>query len=1008
MKIRFKPDTFPEPMRSLPYCVWKREKAGKVPYDTKTGMRARADVADTFDNLENAISAYENGGFSGIGFCIMPGYTVGCIDIDHCADDDGALDERAEQVLSIMPEAWAEYSPSHTGLHLYFVVPDSFVFDRDAYYVNSHKQGMEIYLPGVTSHFMTVTGEKLAVTDDYHAEADERGNVGDHHSETDARGNVGDHHAEPSMLVTCDQLQTFLDTFMRRPAMRMKNIAPPASGSILTDGEVIQKCISEDGNGQRFMALYRGDWEECRPDDYADNENWSRSEAELSLCRKLAFYCRGDQEQMDRLYRASGLYRDKWDRRLGNSTYGALTMNTAIAGCGAFYERPERMSAEDDFAPLDYEASIDTLLANELTTEVALSDDTLLLAAWAYKYDMLRYTKIREALPKSVRIRNFERAMKQKLRDVPDADNSEPCRTALLHLTSISTPGMVVPPNWVVSERGVSHLEMVLGEMKAVTVSSEPLFISAKMVNVDDGTEKLEVTFRRNGRYKTLIAPRSDLLNKASIIKYADEGLPVSSGTAGSMTKFIAEMEAANDRAIPLKRCIRRAGWVEDEFFPYYLRSPMTGQEDIENAERFLEHLHTEGSEQLWLNTAAKVRTMPYARAMLAASFASPLLYVLQHRNIYYHSWCGTRSGKTAGLKFAMSVWGDPAALVKSYFATMVGMEHRAGTMKHLPLALDELQTIEKRLDINNMVYTLGNGVGKTRGRAGGGIRATDSWQNCILSTGEQPISTDNSMDGINTRLFEVYGKPVEDEEMAAQMHQVAERNYGFAGEKFIRFIAETVLGKGDTQLIQGDTQLIQGDMDTMRSTLNMLYAEGAVKADNIDVICLADYYSSIAVFGLDTSAAWDEAIELGKVLIGNQKQEDHTDTVDRAWHFVVGWVAMNKTKFDVPTRYEPPETYGVIEGDKIYVINTVLNDALEEAGYSYRKCIRGFAERGYIDRFTDNKGVKRTQFQKSIKGINTRAYRLNLDMKDVDDDDAAFGSENNLREEVAKRLRGR
>ena len=107
--------------------------------------------------------------------------------------------------------------------------------------------------------------------------------------------------------------------------------------------------------------------------------------------------------------------------------------------------------------------------------------------------------------------------------------------------------------------------------------------------------------------------------------------------------------------------------------------------------------------------------------------------------------------------------------------------------MKHLPLALGELQTIDKRLSINNMVYTLGNGDGKTRGRADGGIREIDDWRNTILSTGEQPISTDSSMDGINTRLLEVYGKPVENEADAAEMHRVCEQNNGFAATAFPR-----------------------------------------------------------------------------------------------------------------------------------------------------------------------------------------------------------------------------
>ena len=179
-------------------------------------------------------------------------------------------------------------------------------------------------------------------------------------------------------------------------------------------------------------------------------------------------------------------------------------------------------------------------------------------------------------------------------------------------------------------------------------------------------------------------------------------------------------MEAANCMSIPLNRCIRRAGWVGDVFFPYLLNSPMLAQEDEENAERFLEHLRQNGSKEKWFSMAAKVRSMPFARAMLAASFASPLLYLLQHRNIYFHNWCDTKYGKTAALKFAMSVWGDPASLVKSYFATMVGMEHRAGTMKHLPLALDELQTIDKRMSINKYGLYAGKRRRKDPGTGGG------------------------------------------------------------------------------------------------------------------------------------------------------------------------------------------------------------------------------------------------------------------------------------------------
>ena len=45
----------------------------------------------------------------------------------------------------------------------------------------------------------------------------------------------------------------------------------------------------------------------------------------------------GDDGQIDRIFRSSGLMRDKWDRRLGDTTYGATTIQQAIAGCHETY-----------------------------------------------------------------------------------------------------------------------------------------------------------------------------------------------------------------------------------------------------------------------------------------------------------------------------------------------------------------------------------------------------------------------------------------------------------------------------------------------------------------------------------------------------------------------------------------------------------------------------------------------------------------------------------------------
>jgi putative DNA primase/helicase len=63
----------------------------------------------------------------------------------------------------------------------------------------------------------------------------------------------------------------------------------------------------------------------------------SRSEADAALCALLAFYTK-DAEQLDRLFRSSGLMRPKWDRPQSGTTYGKITLANAIGHCRGGYD----------------------------------------------------------------------------------------------------------------------------------------------------------------------------------------------------------------------------------------------------------------------------------------------------------------------------------------------------------------------------------------------------------------------------------------------------------------------------------------------------------------------------------------------------------------------------------------------------------------------------------------------------------------------------------------------
>ena len=87
--------------------------------------------------------------------------------------------------------------------------------------------------------------------------------------------------------------------------------------SYLDDDAVIAHA-EEASNSDKFKKLYAGDWEELYD---------SQSDADMALLSILAFWCGCDEEQMDRIFRTSGLMRDKWDRRQAGTTYHEAEWN---------------------------------------------------------------------------------------------------------------------------------------------------------------------------------------------------------------------------------------------------------------------------------------------------------------------------------------------------------------------------------------------------------------------------------------------------------------------------------------------------------------------------------------------------------------------------------------------------------------------------------------------------------------------------------------------------------
>ena len=102
------------------------------------------------------------------------------------------------------------------------------------------------------------------------------------------------------------------------PVAKVTPIRASSHRQALADGEVIERA-SRARNGDRFAALWAGEWQ---------GRYGSQSEADLALASMLSFWCDGDGARVDRLFRQSGLYREKWDR----ADYRGWTLERACGG----------------------------------------------------------------------------------------------------------------------------------------------------------------------------------------------------------------------------------------------------------------------------------------------------------------------------------------------------------------------------------------------------------------------------------------------------------------------------------------------------------------------------------------------------------------------------------------------------------------------------------------------------------------------------------------------------
>lgn len=515
---------------------------------------------------------------------------------------------------------------------------------------------------------------------------------------------------------------------------------------------------------------------------------------------------------------------------------------------------------------------------------------------------------------------------------------------------------LVAPDGWQYAEKGgIMHANKD-GQMESICRT--PLIISKRLGNIETGEEKVVIEYKRDGKVEHATLARSVVFQARSITVLSDFGITITSENAKPMVQYLGALEAENYERIPRFEASDRMGWLPGKRF---LPCSADGVEVDTSEPSLLAKVaayEPAGDFDKWKAVIGEHRAKSYrVRAMLSASFAAPLIKLLKQRIFFVYCWADSRGGKTAALKAALSVWGSPEDLMTNFNATQVAIERTAWFFCDLPFGLDERQlaggsTKEQQLEVDRLIYMLGDGKGKNRGSKGGGLQDLHTWRTVVLSTGEEPLVNESSKTGVSSRIIELYGAPFESETEASYMHQMVEDHHGHAGKVFIDHIIEN--GIDDIR------EVFEEVSERLRESGT--FTNGA-HAASISVIAAADYLSSVLIFGIDAEEARTQAHELAARLMKEQNDLKVGSVNERAVSFITDWVAANRNNFSEKRFTKSGITeaghwewtpvtgkwFGAIRDDDVAVVPSVLRQDMERAGFSYQKTVRYMAENGMI-----------------------------------------------------------
>lgn len=480
--------------------------------------------------------------------------------------------------------------------------------------------------------------------------------------------------------------------------------------------------------------------------------------------------------------------------------------------------------------------------------------------------------------------------------------------------------------------------------------------------NIEDNEVTLLMDYYYHGKKKTIEISRSQLqLNDFQ--KLISKGLDVGSHKARNVLRFLDYQEKKYAEYVYSHTGL---GWDMYNDKLVYKHYEILGQKEINSHYNGKFDLEPKGSLAGWIQVVKDqiLGHIPLEFAV-ALGFSSAVVALLARYKdmevLVVHISGESSTGKTTMSKVVASTFGKPTTtidknekegLVQTWNGTQNAIINLLAGNHGVPIVLDEA-SMNQMGDFTNMIYQLAEGSEKARLTKDVQQRERRRWSGLVLSNAEHSLQKkSNQNSGLKVRLPEFPNVQwTRSGQQADEIQAGFEKNYGFAGQEFVKHLLTLDIGDILVRLDEWSRQCL----DNMKEKDGFSYRI----ADKLAPILLtAELVNEVFPFELDVKGI------MGLIIENDQKSVEDRDIGERAYNYFQQMVIQHRAKFEGEFfQQKATDCYGTLKknGSKYEV--AILREVFH----------KWMAEGGFQDESVVLQSFKAKKYLNHEKGKNTR-----------------------------------